>query len=118
MIRRPPRSTLFPYTTLFRSLPVFSQIDRVGRRPENLHAGLLQRERELERRLATELDETRHLAAGGALGFDDRHDVLKGERVEVQPVGRVVVGRDRLRVAVDYHRLEAFFSQCKGRVTA
>src|SRR5256885_3558286 len=24
MIRRPPRSTLFPYTTLFRSLPAFS----------------------------------------------------------------------------------------------
>src|SRR2546422_2244749 len=24
MIRRPPRSTLFPYTTLFRSLPVSS----------------------------------------------------------------------------------------------
>src|SRR2546422_2721796 len=23
MIRRPPRSTLFPYTTLFRSLPTF-----------------------------------------------------------------------------------------------
>src|SRR2546422_7212236 len=29
MIRRPPRSTLFPYTTLFRSLPVEArQIDR------------------------------------------------------------------------------------------
>src|SRR5258708_24633221 len=25
MIRRPPRSTLFPYTTLFRSLTVFGQ---------------------------------------------------------------------------------------------
>src|SRR5256885_11365169 len=25
MIRRPPRSTLFPYTTLFRSLGAFSQ---------------------------------------------------------------------------------------------
>src|SRR3989442_5731149 len=25
MIRRPPRSTLFPYTTLFRSVPVGSQ---------------------------------------------------------------------------------------------
>src|SRR4051812_49439969 len=24
MIRRPPRSTLFPYTTLFRSLPIAS----------------------------------------------------------------------------------------------
>src|SRR5437667_6685134 len=29
MIRRPPRSTLFPYTTLFRSLP-----DRAGRREQ------------------------------------------------------------------------------------
>src|SRR2546430_14967887 len=26
MIRRPPRSTLFPYTTLFRSLPVLAAI--------------------------------------------------------------------------------------------
>src|SRR2546430_10218698 len=26
MIRRPPRSTLFPYTTLFRSLPMVSRI--------------------------------------------------------------------------------------------
>src|SRR5438067_9346449 len=34
MIRRPPRSTLFPYTTLFRSLRIWSvelvQIDVVG----------------------------------------------------------------------------------------
>src|SRR3989442_7229324 len=27
MIRRPPRSTLFPYTTLFRSLPVWRSAD-------------------------------------------------------------------------------------------
>src|SRR2546423_2475899 len=37
MIRRPPRSTLFPYTTLFRSLPLFAAPDpdegRGGRRP-------------------------------------------------------------------------------------
>src|SRR3712207_8177593 len=25
MIRRPPRSTLFPYTTLFRSMPVYDK---------------------------------------------------------------------------------------------
>src|SRR2546429_7648262 len=33
MIRRPPRSTLFPYTTLFRSVLVFGAVrgrDRVG----------------------------------------------------------------------------------------
>src|SRR2546428_9843196 len=29
MIRRPPRSTLFPYTTLFRSLEPLVYIDRV-----------------------------------------------------------------------------------------
>src|SRR2546426_2821894 len=51
MIRRPPRSTLFPYTTLFRSLPALagrgndrrvagnlSQLSRVER-PHRGHAG-------------------------------------------------------------------------------
>src|SRR3712207_7507274 len=52
MIRRPPRSTLFPYTTLFRSLvapprpfssrgaycdrPVFGRIDHIGVAVEDL----------------------------------------------------------------------------------
>src|SRR3712207_8725500 len=31
MIRRPPRSTLFPYTTLFRSVPLLPEQDRTGR---------------------------------------------------------------------------------------
>src|SRR2546429_6649467 len=31
MIRRPPRSTLFPYTTLFRSCPALSTSRRAGR---------------------------------------------------------------------------------------
>src|SRR2546425_6697412 len=31
MIRRPPRSTLFPYTTLFRSFANHQQIDRLRR---------------------------------------------------------------------------------------
>src|SRR3712207_7841927 len=30
MIRRPPRSTLFPYTTLFRSLAAARPLDHVG----------------------------------------------------------------------------------------
>src|SRR3989442_2858949 len=30
MIRRPPRSTLFPYTTLFRSLPVDQDASPIG----------------------------------------------------------------------------------------
>src|SRR2546427_3423512 len=53
MIRRPPRSTLFPYTTLFRSLLLpfvhrplfvddhahFSQALELGRHPEALYRG-------------------------------------------------------------------------------
>src|SRR2546429_9582984 len=35
MIRRPPRSTLFPYTTLFRSQPVFSEWTLAARRHMN-----------------------------------------------------------------------------------
>src|SRR5437763_8633805 len=33
MIRRPPRSTLFPYTTLFRSLSVLLDVDAVELSP-------------------------------------------------------------------------------------
>src|SRR6266542_6041302 len=36
MIRRPPRSTLFPYTTLFRSLEIETQ-ERLGVRGANVH---------------------------------------------------------------------------------
>src|SRR3712207_7854812 len=38
MIRRPPRSTLFPYTTLFRSIcgsPILSRPDRFGPLPRD-----------------------------------------------------------------------------------
>src|SRR3712207_8369388 len=47
MIRRPPRSTLFPYTTLFRSAPdaalarVFDELDHVRGTGELLAAGYL-----------------------------------------------------------------------------
>src|SRR5437870_13238787 len=35
MIRRPPRSTLFPYTTLFRSLVRFQGVEQFGCYPLN-----------------------------------------------------------------------------------
>src|SRR3712207_8113813 len=42
MIRRPPRSTLFPYTTLFRS-EYHPQRERFGRRRDGQPRGLLRR---------------------------------------------------------------------------
>src|SRR5436190_16604403 len=46
MIRRPPRSTLFPYTTLFRSRAVFGRVggQLMDRHPE--HHCLLGRQRD------------------------------------------------------------------------
>src|SRR2546430_9487113 len=44
MIRRPPRSTLFPYTTLFRSDPAArAPADLRARRPHSSHTGLRRR---------------------------------------------------------------------------
>src|SRR5260370_2011450 len=58
MIRRPPRSTLFPYTTLFRSHSIASGSDSEffchGRNPVH-KAGLL-----------VQLDWRRYLATGGS----------------------------------------------------
>src|SRR3712207_6945061 len=53
MIRRPPRSTLFPYTTLFRSLDALAP-DRLERRLA--HPGVLVEERAHVRVLVLDVD--------------------------------------------------------------
>src|SRR2546422_7943438 len=42
MIRRPPRSTLFPYTTLFRSLAARGAVDQIVERAPRRSEELLQ----------------------------------------------------------------------------
>src|SRR5687768_18174285 len=49
MLRRPPRSTLFPYTTLFRSLPPEHIAERVMKYEKHLHGQLTSTLHELER---------------------------------------------------------------------
>ncbi len=48
----------------------------------------------------------------------DVGDVLEGERLEVQPVGDVVVGRDGLGVAVDHDGVVAVLAHGHGGVHA
>src|SRR5690554_7627700 len=48
MIRRPPRSTLFPYTTLFRSEDILSPTSRPSRRFFHLQRNHIFREEVLE----------------------------------------------------------------------
>src|SRR2546427_2471345 len=72
MIRRPPRSTLFPYTTLFRSRVVAG---------DGLVGGVLDRDDPRERIDAEQRDEARRLPARvGRVG--ERHVILSGVRSE------------------------------------
>src|SRR3712207_7260571 len=68
MIRRPPRSTLFPYTTLFRSdvaaradAEAFRRVERRGGDEHRRHA-----DQRVEG--GDELRQRRHLDAGGDVG--------------------------------------------------
>ena len=89
------------------AVAIFGKIDRVDRSAEDRRAGLLDRARELQRRLAAELhDHALQLSRLALLG-EDREHVLGGQRFEIEPVGRVVIRRHRLRIAVDHDRLVA-----------
>src|SRR2546426_5992298 len=63
MIRRPPRSTLFPYTTLFRSLDDIT-------RPGLVHLGVVRSPHAHARVIA--IDATNARALPGVLGVLDR----------------------------------------------
>src|SRR3989454_11569505 len=77
MIRRPPRSTLFPYTTLFRSL-------RLGRR---LHTGVAPVAHVCDERgdpVHVLLDAARDVAEGGGVVRPDEREQIR-EALDLQP---------------------------------
>src|SRR5256885_5398981 len=67
MIRRPPRSTLFPYTTLFRSGPVYETSTKEGRFATGL---------EYVRHAASRGSATPPWFAIGGIDLDNVRDVL------------------------------------------
>ena len=97
---------------------LLGQVDRLGRGPDDRDAGVGQPLGQAERRLAAELADDAGDRAGLLLGVDDLEHVLERQRLEVEPVGGVVVGRDRLGVAVDHHRLVAGLAQRERGVHA
>ena len=71
-----------------------------------------------QRRLAAELHDDAEELAGLLLGAQDFEHVLGRQRLEIEPVRRVVVGRDGFRVAVDHDRFIARLVQRIGGVAA
>src|SRR5215213_7285781 len=80
MIRRPPRSTLFPYTTLFRSLHRLGH-DRVARHPDlgERHGGVAADE--------VQTGEGRDRDTGGGGGDEQLHHLRAGGRGDEEVLG-------------------------------
>ena len=113
---------LEPFAERVEPVPVFGEVDRVGARTQHRDAGLLERVGELQRRLPAERD---HDAGQLTCPLHPAHqrvadvaDSLGRERLEEEPVARVVVGGDRLGVAVDHHGLVAGLGECERGVDA
>src|SRR3712207_9393074 len=86
MIRRPPRSTLFPYTTLFRS--GVERADRGADHPVGLDAGLVQC-----------LVEAGLIGAQRATALEHQHDLAEIVLVEDGPRAGLRLGGEPARSA-------------------
>ena len=115
-VRRLPETE--PVDELPAPLPVLAEIDRVRRGSENGDPRLLDRLGEGQRRLAAELDHRADQLSAFLLLQQDLDDILARERLEIEPVGGVVVGRHRLRIAVDHDRLVADLGEAHAGMDA
>jgi hypothetical protein len=88
------------------------EVPRIGTPSASSAAG------QLQRRLAAELDHHPDQFAARALDVADLEHVLDRQGLEIQPVGGVVVGGDRLRIAVDHDRLHPELGEREGGVAA
>ena len=103
---------------LLEAVAVLGEVDHVRRGAEDRHLRVLQRRGELQRRLAAELDDDAVERALRLLDADDLEHVLGGQRLEIEPVRGVVVGRDGLGIAVDHDRLVAGVGQREAGMAA
>ena len=97
---------------------LLGEVDGLRAGAHDRNACVLERLREAERRLAPELDDHADERAGLLLEMDDLQYILEGERLEVEAIGGVVVGRDGLRIAIDHDGLVAGVAQGERGVHA
>ena len=97
---------------LLKTLTIFGTVDGIRAGTNDWHTGRLQAARQFQRGLTTVL----HDHTLGLLDVDDFQHVFKGDRLKVQPVGGVVIGRYGLRVAVDHDGFIAVFAHGQSGV--
>src|SRR6516225_10171513 len=73
---------------------------------------------ELERCLPAELNDDPMQMSARALDVDDLERILGRKRLEIEPIGGVVIGRDRFGIAVDHDGLITAVPERKGCMAA
>src|SRR5258708_30965472 len=89
MIRRPPRSTLFPYTTLFRSLEDRVEAFRLGLR---LHQA---RPRHHQDRKSTRLNSSHQIISYAVFCLKKKKNTTKKNQKKLPPATRSALVYDR-----------------------
>src|SRR6266850_1648971 len=97
-----------------KSFAILGQIDRIRRGSDNFHTRILQAHRQIQGCLPAKL----HNHSFRLFYVYDVHHIFERQRLEIETIRCVVVGRDGLRIAIDHDRLESGFVQRKRRVAA
>ncbi len=111
----PPRGVCSPALSIvgLEQLPVLRLLDRLQLGADQLdvvllqHPVLRQRNGGVQRRLPSHRGEDRVRT----LALDDLFDEIRGDRLDVGPVGQVRIGHDRGRIAVDEDDAVSFLTQ-------
>src|SRR5690606_16057344 len=99
---------------LLEAFAVFGTVDRVRAGTDDRYAVGFEIARQFQRRLAAKLhDHAFRLFLG-----DDFEHIFKRHRLEIEPVGGVVIGRHGLRVAIDHNGLVTVFAHSQRGVYA
>eukprot|EP01136_Pigoraptor_vietnamica_P010232 Opistho-1_new@47646 len=100
------------------TLAIFGQVDGIGTGAQDRDARILQRLRQLERRLPAKLHQ--HARQRPVRHFDGENfqHVFGRQRLEIEAVGRVIVGRHGFRVAVHHDRFIADLAQREAGMDA
>ena len=96
-----------PVQKRLEPLPILGEVDGVRLGSENPEPVGFNGAGKLQRSLASELDDRACQLPGSAFGREDFRNMLVRQRFEIQPVRRVVVGRNCFRIAIDHDGLEA-----------
>src|SRR5256885_16587302 len=101
MIRRPPRSTLFPYTTLFRSHVLSGEVVLMARK--SVGKGVMleaARKRQPSRVTGIDVQVGKHLVHAAVLGVEHLGNLLRIERCEdaARPLGEARLHLERRAV--------------------